>query len=188
MHSTKTIAPWRDIQYLCYSFRLIGDAHFLLLIMKQSGAICNKLQRYHTRIQSFMQEHVPVCFWTVFARTYMQCGQDEWYCISHLESPGWRRKTWPWVHAMPRANSEFFLNLFTVCLECAAPSPASSTTQQHVEHWCTWPQDVARLPALENFRHKVTLLAWLISKSGAAPLLRCVCVCLCVCMRACMCV
>lgn len=40
-----------------------------------------------------------------------------------------------------------------VCLECPAPSPASAPNQQREGWWCTWPQDVARLPASENFRN-----------------------------------
>lgn len=80
-----------------------------------------------------------------------------------------------WVHASPRAAADpFFPNHLPVCLEC--PAASSPLHQQREEWWCTWPQDVARLPASEKL-HKLSHapIAWLISKAGATPLLSCVC-------------
>lgn len=77
-----------------------------------------------------MQEHDPV-YVCACAYTYMQCGQHECYCASHLDCPGWRRRAGPWVHAVPRAGADPFPSpspcLFGVprSIPCLSSKPAA---------------------------------------------------------------
>lgn len=68
-----------------------------------------------------------------------------------------------WVHAWPGASADPSPCLFAV--------PRSFPRDAEARWRCTWSQDVACLPASDNFTNWVTLRVWVLSKARATPLL-----------------
>lgn len=98
-------------------------------------------------------------FRPMIAYAFMQCGQDELHGASHPESPGRRRKTWPWVHAVPRASSVFFFSTFSLFV-WSAPlhlqlhlNPAATNTGAHGPKM--WPAFLPRKTSDTKSRSKL---------------------------------